>query len=292
MKPLPQYIDFEAFEVDSLELPDCLNHRNPESHKGDYGHALLIAGSYGRCGCAILAAKACLRAGVGLLTVHVPRNCVDLVQTAVPEAMVSIDPDDEIFTELPENIDRYTAIAAGPGLGTDKHTAKALKELLQQRQEQGKSQLVLDADALNILSENPKWMRYLPAETIFTPHVKEFERLFGNSSSPEQRLLLQRQQAMQNKIVLLHKGHRTSVCMPDGRVCFNASGNPGMATAGSGDVLTGILLALLAQGLSPVSAAVTGVYIHGKSADLAVQNQSQASLIASDIVENLRYVAQ
>lgn len=294
MKRIDSITDFEGYEIDSLPMPACLNKRPVNTHKGYYGHALLIAGSYGRCGCATLAARACMRMGAGLLTVHVPAFCVDMVQIGIPEAMVSIDEDNEVFSTLPDDLEKYNAIAVGPGIGTDKKSTKAFKELLEKLEEIGEEgkaqppQLILDADAINILAKNPKWMKMLHANTILTPHAGEYERLFGTFPTAEARLFEQRKRAMESQLVLLYKGHHTQICTPDGKVYFNTTGNPGMATAGSGDVLTGVILGLSAQGLNAPAAAVAGVYIHGKSGDLALKNQSQASIIASDIVENLR----
>lgn len=297
MKRIENFTDFEAYEVDSIPFPACLNQRPVNTHKGYYGHALLIAGSYARCGCAVLSAKACMRMGAGLLTTHLPAECVNIMQIAVPEAMVSVDEDDFQFSSLPDNLERYNAIAVGPGIGTEKKSTKALKELLEWLSKRDsdknakKPQLILDADALNILAENPKWMKRLPSNTILTPHSGEFERLFGSFPTAEARLKAQRQLAADLNIVIIHKGHRTQTCTPDGKVYFNTTGNPGMATAGSGDVLTGVLLGLAAQGINAAATAVSGVFFHGKSGDILLQNQSQSSLIASDLIENLKFAS-
>ena len=160
--------------------PDFLYNRDVESHKGDYGHALLVAGSYGKMGAAVLAARACLRSGVGLLTVHVPRCGVDIMQTAVPEAMLSIDSDEYIFTSMPANLGRYDAVAMGPGLGTDERTQKILVEMLSARKVGNGFRLVLDADALNILALHPEAMHFAEG-AIITPHAKEYERLFADA---------------------------------------------------------------------------------------------------------------
>lgn len=259
-----------------------LNHREAETTKADYGHAILIAGSYGKMGCAILAAEAALRAGCGLLTVHVPQQCVDLIQMAVPEAMTSIDRHSERFTTLPDHLERYNAIAVGPGIGTHKKTYKALRLLFEELQDTP-TQLILDADALNIIAQHDRLKRLLPKNTIITPHAREYERLYGTADPIAV--------ATQNDLVIVKKSHQTHIYTPDSKTHVNHTGNPGMATAGSGDVLTGILLGISAQGALPVETAVTGVFLHGKSGDIAVQKQSQASLIARDIIENFKYAS-
>lgn len=256
--------------------------RSKFSHKGTYGHALLIAGSYGKMGAAVLASKACLRAGAGLLTSHVPTRGYEIMQTALPEAMISIDPSETVFSELPD-LTAFSAIGAGPGLGQKPETAGALKALLQANP----SKLVLDADALNILSENQDWYRLLPQNTIFTPHPKEFERLAGPSANSWDRMQKQLQFSAQYQVIVVLKGAHTCITFPDGRAFFNSTGNPGMATAGSGDVLTGIILGLLAQNYSPIDAALIGVYLHGLAGDLAASKHSEEALIAGDIVEHL-----
>lgn len=256
--------------------------RSKFSHKGTYGHALLIAGSYGKMGASVLASKACLRAGVGLLTSHIPQRGYEIIQTALPEAMISIDASETVFSELPD-LSSYSAIGVGPGLGKNPETAKALKSLLQAKP----TKLVLDADALNILSENQDWYRLLPQNTIFTPHPKEFERLAGPSANSWERLQKQLQFSAQYRVILVLKGAHTCITFPDGRAFFNSTGNPGMATAGSGDVLTGIILGLLAQNYSPEDATLIGVYLHGLAGDLAASKHSREALIAGDIVEHL-----
>ena len=256
-------------------LADCLNHRRPDTHKGDYGHALLVAGSYGKAGAAILAARACLRSGVGLLTVHVPRQLVSIMQVAVPEAMVSVDTNETQFSSLPEQMERYDAVAMGPGLGTSVVTQQAVQAMLAMVQ----VPLVLDADALNSIARMGV-QGSIPPQSVLTPHDGEYHRLFGEADTADM--------ARKYNVTIVRKAHRTRVYAPDGTIFENETGNPGMATAGSGDVLTGIVLALLAQGTEPVQSARLGVYLHGRAGDLAAQHQSQASLIASDIIEALK----
>lgn len=273
-----------------MKMPDFLAKRDPDSHKGDYGHALLIAGSYGKMGAAVLAAKACLRSGVGLLTVHVPRCGVEILQTAVPEAMLSIDNDEFRFTSLPENIDRYDAVAVGPGIGTEDSTQTALLAFLGARCKSGqKGFLVLDADALNILALHPESL-HLAAGAVITPHAKEYQRLFGDSQP----------QAMadMHDLVIVKKAHHTMIYAPHSSAMENNTGNPGMATAGSGDVLTGVTLGITAQhsayisrhgedGLSLQDAAALAVYMHGSAGDKAAQRRSLYSIIASDIIDSI-----
>lgn len=270
------------FLVDKKEVTGMILRRSRFAHKGTFGHALLIAGSYGKMGASVLASKACLRAGTGLLTSHVPRMGYSIIQTAVPEAMTSVDPHDSIFTEFPD-LSPFTAVGIGPGIGVKSNTRKALYELLEKVQ----VPMVFDADALNILSENKEWLKQLPENSILTPHPGEFRRLAGESANTWERIQQQRQMARELKVIIVLKGAFTTIAMPDGKLFFNATGNPGMATAGSGDTLTGIILGLLAQRLPPQHAAVMGVFLHGLAGDLAARKKSINALIASDITEFL-----
>jgi NAD(P)H-hydrate epimerase len=251
-------------------------------HKGTFGHALLVAGSYGKAGAAILSAGAALRTGSGLVTVHTPASSVLALQAALPEAMVSPDPGSSNVTALPD-LTQYDAIGAGPGLGTDPDTATVLKSLL----ERAAVPVVLDADALNILSQHREWFDLLSPRTILTPHPGEFRRLTGTESSDFRLMEEQRDFAVRHRCVVVLKGAYTSVALPDGMVYFNSTGNPGMATGGSGDVLTGMITSLLAQGYEPADAAITGVYLHGLSGDIALRIHSEESVIAGDILMNI-----
>ncbi len=279
-----------------MYLPDYLYNRDPESHKGDYGHALLVAGSYGKMGAAVLAAKACLRAGVGLLTVHVPRIGVNIMQVAVPEAMLSIDDDERIFSSQPKNLDRYDAIAIGPGLGTDDTTQKAVERLICEKlQSHGTSDIpmLIDADGLNILSRCEKEQRgFMLKDIIVTPHSKEYQRLFGDNNPQNM--------ADKYNVVIVKKSHRTVIYAPHAEPIVNDTGNAAMATAGSGDVLTGIMLGLLSQEyayrrrhemeeVSKQHVAALAVKIHGAAGDRAANLREGFSVIASDIVESLGY---
>lgn len=264
-------------DVKGLVLP-----RQKFSHKGTYGHALLVAGSLGKMGAAVLSSKSCLRSGVGLLTVHVPTVGLQVLQTAVPEAMCSVDEETNYFTAI-KNTEKYQAIGIGPGIGLEKQTQNALKLLIQNTV----LSMVIDADAINILAENKTWLAFLPNFSILTPHHKEFERLVGKWSNDEERLKLQIDFSAKNNVIVVLKGAFTSISTPLGNVYFNSSGNPGMATAGAGDVLTGVITSLMAQGYEPENAAILGVYLHGVAGDLAKEQMGEISLIASDIVEQL-----
>ena len=268
--------------VQYSDISGLLKERQKFSHKGTYGNILLIAGCYGMMGAAILAAKASLRTGSGLVTVHLPKLGYQIVQTAFPEAIISIDEADDIFTGIKE-YSEYTAIGIGPGLGCNINTQKALKDIISK----AKVPLIIDADGLNILSSNKAWLDILPANTILTPHPKEFERLAGKTVSGYERNQLQRDFARKHNLIVVLKGAFTSISLPDGSCFFNSTGNPGMATAGSGDVLTGIILSLLGQQYSPENAALFGVYLHGLAGDLAAEKGSEESVIASDIIENI-----
>ncbi|MFO7829073.1 MAG: NAD(P)H-hydrate dehydratase [Bacteroidales bacterium] len=270
------------FMLTKKDIAEKIIHRSKFSHKGTFGHVVLIAGSYGKMGAAVLAARACLRTGCGLVTVHVPKVGYDILQTALPEAMISIDWSDIIFTNV-SDIENYTCVGIGPGIGTKQNTRKALLDLF----ERVKYPMVIDADALNILAEQKEWIKKIPKNSILTPHPKEFERLAGKSTDDYHRIQKQIKFAAENKIILVLKGAHTSVALPDGTCFFNTTGNPGMATAGSGDVLTGIILSLLGQGYDPADAAKIGVYLHGLSGDIASEKMGQEALIASDIIENL-----
>ncbi|MCW3464350.1 NAD(P)H-hydrate dehydratase [Chitinophaga nivalis] len=259
--------------------------RDPFAHKGTYGHALLIAGSYGKMGAAVLSAKACLRAGVGLLSCHVPQCGYDIMQISEPCAMCVTDEGSTHsahFHTLPDGA-TYKTIGIGPGLGTQTATARSLERLLEHYQRP----MVIDADALNLLSVYPYLLSRLPQGSILTPHPKEFERLFGTAANDFDRLTLLSQQAVHLHLYILLKGRYTAIACPDGSLYFNSTGNPGMATGGSGDVLTGILTALLAQDYTPKAAVILGAWLHGYAGDLAAEQLSQEAMTATDIITHL-----
>jgi NAD(P)H-hydrate epimerase len=264
------------------DVQSLLHTRKSFSHKGIFGHALIIAGSKGMAGAAVLAARACLRSGVGLCTVHSSGANLNILQTSVPESMCSADAHNEYITQLPD-LSPYRAIAIGPGLRQQPATALVLQQLLQQ----APCPLVIDADALNLLSVNPLLMEYLPANSILTPHPGEFDRLFGASGNAYSRLQKAMQKAQQYRVYIILKGAYTAIVTPQGVCYFNTTGNAGMATGGSGDVLTGIVVSLLAQAYEPLHACLLGVFLHGLSGDIAAKRLSQEAMLASDIVECL-----
>jgi ADP-dependent NAD(P)H-hydrate dehydratase / NAD(P)H-hydrate epimerase len=266
------------FFVSKDKIGSILKPRKKFAHKGVFGHALLLAGSYGKMGAAVLASRACLRTGVGLLTTHIPIKGYDIMQISVPEAMVSVDTTSDNLSTLPD-ISQYTAIGIGPGLGLYNFTGLMMFQLLKSVN----IPFVLDADAINLLAIHPEWLGLLPENTILTPHPGEFDRMAGPSKTGYERHLKQIEFSRRNKVIVVLKGAYTSITTSDGKCWFNSTGNPGMATAGSGDVLTGIILSLLAQHYKPIDAALIGVYIHGLAGDLASADGGEESLIASDI---------
>ncbi len=277
------YTDYYLLDpslIQSLYLP-----RAKFSHKGTFGHSLLLVGSYGKMGAALLAAKATLRAGAGLVTAHVPACGCGIMQTTLPEAMVSVDINEYHLTQVPDfQTDTYAAIGLGCGLGQAPATRYMLRQLLKKAHQP----LVIDADALNLLAQMPNEVKdTLPSYSILTPHPKEFSRWVGKSDDDFQRLQTLQHFAMAFQVYVILKGANTVIATPEGRLCFNTTGNAGMATAGSGDVLTGVITGLLSQGYTPEAAAILGVHLHGKCGDLALQVQSQESLIASDLIDYL-----
>ncbi len=272
----------DYFYMEKRDIKPMLKSRRKFAHKGSFGHALLIAGGYGKMGAAILASKACLRSGVGLLHSHVPKAAIQIMQTATPETMLSIDRYENYFSEIPD-LSPFNAIGIGPGLGMEHQSQMALKLLIQEFQHP----IVFDADALNILAENKTWLSFIPKESILTPHPKEFERLAGKWSNDFEKLQMLKDFSFKHGVYIILKGANTVTCFPDGRHFFNSNGNPGMATAGSGDVLTGLITGLLAQGYSPGIAAVIGVYLHGLAGDIAAKKLGFEAMLAGDIIDNI-----
>lgn len=267
------------YYTETADAAALLRPRNRFSDKRDMGHALLAAGSYGMMGAAVLAARACMHAGCGLLTLHAPSCGYQIIQQSVPEALFSADINETRLSGI--RLQKpYTAIGIGPGIGHAAPADTALDQLISQLRRPA----VLDADALNILSEHTDWLSRLPANTVLTPHIREFDRLFGKCDTGYERLLKALEISKRYHLLLVLKGANTAVVLPRGEVHFNSTGNPGMSTAGSGDVLTGIILGLLAQGYTPPDAAVLGVFIHGLAGDLAAEADSQESLTASGII--------
>jgi ADP-dependent NAD(P)H-hydrate dehydratase / NAD(P)H-hydrate epimerase len=272
----------DYFYVEQEFIKTIYRRRSKFSHKGSFGHSLLIAGGYGKMGAAILAAKGCLRSGSGLLTVHVPSSGVQIMQISVPEAMVRADSDEKIISEGTKT-KKYNAVGIGPGIGTAKDTANVLKMLIQDCA----VPIVIDADGLNILSENKTWLSFIKPYTILTPHPKEFERLAGKTENSVERLKVLREFCKKYKVITVLKGAHTAIAMPSGKVYFNSTGNPGMATGGTGDVLTGIITGLIAQGYVPEEAALLGVYLHGLAGDFAASKKGEEAMIAGDLIENI-----
>lgn len=259
-----------------------LNLREKFSHKGNYGHAILFAGSKGKSGAAILAARACMRSGVGKFTLHSTKATIHALLQQLPEAMSSADAHPDYVTEVnhPEN---YDAIGFGPGVGLHEDTQRALKKIIQYYS----GRLVIDADGLNVLAENKTWLSFIRPNTILTPHPKEFERLTRPYENTFECLEGLKQFVKKYNCIVVLKSAHTAVAMPDGTIFFNSNGNPGLAKAGSGDGLTGIILGLLSRGYTAPQAAIIGVFIHGFAADLCVIGRSMESLLISDVIEKL-----
>ena len=269
--------------VDEADIRTLVRPRPDFVHKGSMGNALIVAGSYGMAGAAVLATKACLRSGAGKVTTRTPKNNCMIMQIAVPEAVLSIDPDAEVCSES-ASADDIDALGIGPGLGQAETTAVALIGQFKRTH----CPIVADADALNILANHRAWLQQLPKNIIMTPHPKEMDKLASNAANGDyDRLAKALDFAERHDAFIILKGHYTAVCTPQGKVFFNNTGNSGMATAGSGDVLTGILTGLLARGYSEEQACLLGVYLHGLAGDIAAGKLGKESLIASDIIDHL-----
>ncbi len=277
-----QKMDASYTIIEENDIRNSLLPRSPYAHKGQMGNALLIAGSYCMAGAAVLAAKACLRSGVGKLTVSSPKRNIPVLQQAVPEAVIKTGTEETIFAESIDT-EGYNALGIGPGLGQSEQTAIALIAQLRRTQ----CPMIADADAINILANHRAWIQQLPKGIILTPHPKEFDRLEGHSADSYERLTKACNLAERLQGIVILKGHYTAICMADGHVMFNPTGNAGMATAGSGDVLTGIITGLLARGYQPKEACMVGVYLHGLAGDLAAAELGEESLLASDIIQYL-----
>lgn len=269
------------YYVTKPDLQPLLKTRAKFSHKGTYGHALLVAGAYGKMGASVIAAKACLRSGAGLLTVQAPKKGIDILQSSIPEAMVSVDDSQELITELPK-MDKFTAVGIGPGIGTEAITENVVKNLLNYN-----LPVVFDADAINILANNKTWLSFLQPDSILTPHVKEFDRLTEKHADDFDRLETAKKFAMKHRCIVVLKGAYTQTVTPDGNVFFNSTGNAGLAKGGSGDTLTGTILGLLTRGYTSPQAALIGVYLHGSAADNALKKIHIESLLATDVINRL-----
>ena len=271
-----------AFEyIDEPIISGIYRARKDFSNKGNYGYASLLCGSYGMMGAAVLSASACVRSGVGKLSCIICETGYNIMQISVPEAMCKVSGEKHIDNF--NDFQSFDAIGIGPGIGKfDSH-----KKLLEQLFTVFKKPIVVDADALNVLSENQDLYSLIPSNSIITPHPKEFERLFGKSDSDFERIGLALLKAKKLNIYIVLKGHHTFIATPDGKGFFNSTGNSGMATAGAGDVLTGIITGLLAQRYSSLESCILGVYLHGLAGNIAAEKVSKEALMAGDIVENL-----
>ncbi len=282
----------DFYMIEHSDVHQVLHERSPFVNKYDNGTLLLVAGSYGMMGAAVLAAKAALRAGVGMVTVHAPRCGYEVMQTAVPEALFEPDRDELVTTGL-DLRHRYSVVALGPGMGTNDETVDAVDSFLKNFH----YPCLLDADALNCIARRPTLLRSLPKRSVITPHAMEFDRLFnprtnGQDHTDEERLKKAIDTSKLYDITIVLKGHYTMTVRPDGKVYINSTGNAGMATAGSGDVLTGTIAALIAQGYSSEWSVVTGVYAHGLAGDLAAKEHGTFGMVASDIVAHLGHALQ
>jgi NAD(P)H-hydrate epimerase len=269
------------FFIEKEDIQPKIKIREKFSHKGTYGHVLIFAGSKDMAGAAVLSSEAALRSGAGLVTVHSASCNRIILQTAVPEVIFESDNHENYISEF-RDLSKYDAIAIGPGINQANETALFLKSILGACERP----VVLDADALNLIAANRNLLQLIPENSILTPHPKEFERLFGKSTNSYDRLQKASTIAQTHKIIIILKGAHTQIFMPNGKIYFNSTGNPGMATAGSGDVLTGIMAGLLAQGYQPQYAALTGVFLHGLAADLIPETEE--TMLASDIIRGLK----
>jgi ADP-dependent NAD(P)H-hydrate dehydratase / NAD(P)H-hydrate epimerase len=261
-------------------IQPLLKKRNKFSHKGNFGHALLVGGSKGKMGAAVLATKAALHSGAGLVTTFVPSCGYEIIQTSCPEAMC-VTSNEVDFIDGTIDLNPYQSIGLGPGIGTQPSTSEMVLKIFQQ----ANCPLVIDADALNILSDHRDFMKFVPKNTVLTPHPKEFDRLFGNSESAYYRLQKQLEKSKALSIYILLKGAHSSLSTPSGEVYFNSTGNPGMAKGGSGDVLTGMVSSLLAQAYSPLEATTIGMFIHGLAGDLAEEKYTQFAMNATQLID-------
>jgi len=277
-----EFLDTTETEAELIGKYDILplyRQREKFAHKGTYGHSVILGGSYGKMGAVLLASRAALSVGSGLITAFIPKCGYTVLQSAFPEAMVVTDSDDEMITAVDLDI-KPTVIGVGVGMGTHKKTMHAFKSFL----EQNKTPLVIDADGINILSKQKSLLKLLPKDSILTPHPKELERLIGKWTDDFDKLDKAKSFSKKHQLILIIKGAH-SITVADERLYINTTGNPGLATAGSGDVLTGMITGLIAQGYASKAAAIFGVYLHGRSADIALENYGYQSLIASHIIE-------
>lgn len=271
-----------------MNLPFPINHKEilkrykplqPQTHKGTQGHALLIGGSYGKIGAVSLASTAALKTGCGLVTALLPKCGYTILQTTIPEVMVITDVHENYLSKIDFSI-KPQAIGIGPGIGREPATQNALHDFLKSNTKP----LVVDADAINILAKNPSWISLLQPKNILTPHQKELERLIGTWENEAHKMKMVIDFSILHQVIVVLKGAPTQIV--DGEIIYeNTTGNAALATAGSGDVLTGMITSLLAQSYEPLDAAILAVYLHGKTADIALPKTGQESFIASDIIK-------
>jgi len=276
-------LEANEYLIERSDVKKMFFSRSEFSHKGNYGHVFLMAGSTGKTGAAVLSVNACLRSGCGLTTAAIPGSGYQIIQTAAPEAMSIVDEHPDHITSLPSDLP-FNALGFGPGVGTHEDTAKVLKRIIQDF----KGALVIDADGLNILAQNPTWLAFLPQNTILTPHPGEFERLVGKWENGFERNQKLKDIAVKFNVIVVLKGKYTAIAAPNGSIYFNPTGNPGMSKGGSGDVLTGLITGLAARGLTPLHATITGVYIHGLAGDYAAKKLTQEAMTAGDIIRYFR----
>lgn len=277
----------ENFNTDYIltsedDINGTLKKRNKFAHKGTMGHASLVAGKKGMAGAAILSSKACMRTGVGKLTLHTQECNALAITTSIPEVVLDIEHKTDFFCRT-FDATPFDAMAIGPGIGTDEATAQAFIEQIRL----SKSHTIIDADAINILGSHRGWIQQLPHECILTPHKKELFGLISSTRNCYEELEKTRELSIKQNIYIVIKGAYSAITTPEGKCYFNPTGNPGMATAGSGDVLTGIILSLLAQEYTPFEACRLGVYIHGLAGDIAAEKYGEECMIASDIISCL-----
>lgn len=281
----PNYLKNTAAPYEYLDdefIKKVIKPRSKFAHKGDFGKSLIISGSYGKMGAAVLCAKACMKAGAGLVTAHIPGCGYEIMQTSVPEVMVTTDFGERFLTGLPD-IKQFDAIGIGPGIDQHIDTYEVISQLVSRYNKP----VVFDADAINIMANEKSFLKMLPEGSILTPHPGEFKRITGAWDNDFEKLELQKALSEEHKIYIVLKGANTCISTPEGKVFFNSTGNPGMATGGTGDVLTGIITSLLGQGYVPKEAALLGAYIHGLAGDFAAEELGEEALMAHDVIDYL-----
>ncbi|MDR2685121.1 MAG: NAD(P)H-hydrate dehydratase [Prevotellaceae bacterium] len=266
-------------------IQPLLLERKKDAYKNSFGHTLLVCGSKGMAGAAVLATQAALRSGCGLVTTHIVDNERFILQTKCPSAMVSCDKG-EYFSEIPQNLEKFSSIGIGCGLGQNPQTQKTFLELLKKI----KKPMVIDADGLNILSQNINFQKFIPKNSILTPHLGELQRLVGNWQN--EKAMRQKVELFVQKysVIMVVKGARTQIFTPENEAFINTTGNAGMAKGGSGDVLTGLLSGLLARGYEPKISAIIGVFFHGLAGDRAAEIFGQESMNSSDLLNFIKIV--